>query len=142
MKRTFNHLVRSFVILLLLLEINSLQNYAIAEGNGEQKIPDTDIIAFNNLFMNMGVQDDGKIDNVVQMSLSIKLSNIEDFQDVDSKQDEIKDAIKEYFKHAKDTDISGADGFYKLKQDLKQKINAVIDPKEILEVYISDITVQ
>lgn len=136
-----NNLMLVIIILLLVIVIAgaAIGIFVFKGMNSEKKIVE-EVLMLDEIIVNL---DDPSMKKYVKFGLAItydsKNKNI--LGNINSNMYKIKDGIISVFKEKKVSDIEANQGIGELKQEIKNKIDEILDGNQILSVYFTNLLI-
>ncbi len=133
------------VILLLIIVIGGVAGFFIiskALSNGEikeRKIVEQ-VLNFEEIIVNINDVSSNKYAKFT-LAVTYDSKNKGILEDINSNIHKIKDGIISIFKEKKVSDIDDSYGIEQIKQEIKQKINSILEDNEIISVYFTDLII-
>lgn len=81
-------------------------------------------------------------DEFLKLSVSLELKNEEMAQEVEPRIARVVDAFQVYLRELRRSDLEGSAGIYRLKEELRRRVNLAIYPGEVDGILFKEILVQ
>lgn len=133
------------VILLLVVVVGGVAGFFIItktlnKGAEEEKKIIEEVLSLDEFIVNI---NDPSLNKYVKFKLAVTYDSKDKdvLEDINSNVHKIKDGIISIFKEKRASDINDNNGIEQIKQEIKQKINFVLEDNEIISVYFTDLLI-
>ena len=114
---------------------------AKAQADAAAAVPDTFI--FNLPTMTVNLNDDGAAgDQFLKLTVALEVANEGVMKDIQPRMAKVIDAFQVYLRELRKSDLQGSEGIYRLKEELRRRINVAIFPAQIDGILFKEILVQ
>ena len=104
-------------------------------------VPETFI--FNLPSMTVNLNDDGAPgDQFLKLTVALEVANEGVMKEIQPRMAKVVDAFQVYLRELRKTDLEGSEGVYRLKEELRRRINVAIFPAQIDGILFKEILVQ
>jgi flagellar FliL protein len=104
-------------------------------------MPETFI--FNLPSMTVNLNDDGaEGDQFMKLTVALEVANEGVMKEIQPRMAKIVDAFQVYLRELRKSDLEGSAGIYRLKEELRRRINVAIFPAQIEGILFKEILVQ
>jgi len=98
---------------------------------------------FNLPTMTVNLNDDGAAgDQFLKLTVALEVANEQVMKDIQPRMAKIVDAFQVYLRELRKSDLEGSAGIYRLKEELRRRINVAIFPSQIDGILFKEILVQ
>jgi len=112
-----------------------------AQADAAAAAPDTFI--FNLPTMTVNLNDDGATgDQFLKLTVALEVANEGGMKDIQPRIAKIIDAFQVYLRELRKSDLEGSAGIYRLKEELRRRINVAIFPAQIDGILFKELLVQ
>lgn len=133
------------VILLLVIVVGGIAAFFIISKTlgkgveGEKKIVE-EVLSLDEFIVNI---NDPSLNKYVKFKLAVTYDSKDKdiLEDINSNIHRIKDGIISIFKEKRASDINDNNGIEQIKQEIRQKINFVLEDNEVISVYFTDLLI-
>jgi flagellar FliL protein len=84
----------------------------------------------------------GRTPSFLKMTVTLQLKNATVLPVVEANKPRIKDVINTYVRELRPSDLSGSAGVYRLRREVLERMNTVLEPGVVEDVLFDDIIVQ
>ena len=114
---------------------------AKAQADAAAAVPDTFI--FNLPTMTVNLNDDGAAgDQFLKLTVALEVANEGVMKDIQPRMAKVVDAFQVYLRELRKSDLEGSEGIYRLKEELRRRVNVAIFPSQIDGILFKEILVQ
>jgi flagellar FliL protein len=104
-------------------------------------VPDSFI--FNLPTMTVNLNDDGgSSDQFLKLTVALEVANEAVMKDIQPRIAKVIDAFQVYLRELRKSDLEGSEGIYRLKEELRRRINVAIFPAQVEGILFKEILVQ
>ena len=98
---------------------------------------------FNLPSMTVNLNDDGAAgDQFLKLTVALEVANESVMRDIQPRMAKVIDAFQVYLRELRKSDLEGSEGIYRLKEELRRRINVAIFPAQIDGILFKEILVQ
>lgn len=113
---------------------NSSSDRALTE------IPDTFI--FNLPTMTVNLNSDNGSEQFMKLTVALEVANEETMLEIQPRMAKVVDAFQVYLRELRKSDLEGSAGIYRLKEELRRRVNVAIYPAQVESILFKEILVQ
>lgn len=103
-------------------------------------VPETFI--FNLPTMTVNLNSDGDGEQFMKLTVAVEVANEEVMREIQPRMAKIIDAFQVYLRELRKSDLEGSAGIYRLKEELRRRINVAIYPNQVESILFREILVQ
>jgi len=104
------------------------------------EIPDTFI--FNLPPMTVNLNSDGEGEQFMKLTVALEVANEEMMIEIQPRMAKVIDAFQVYLRELRRSDLEGSAGIYRLKEELRRRVNVAIFPAQVESILFKEILVQ
>ena len=98
---------------------------------------------FNLPSMTVNLNDDGaQGDQFLKLTVALEVANEGVMKDIQPRMAKVVDAFQVYLRELRKSDLEGSEGVYRLKEELRRRINVAIFPAQVDGILFKEILVQ
>ena len=98
---------------------------------------------FNLPSMTVNLNDDGAAgDQFLKLTVALEVANEGVMKDIQPRMAKVVDAFQVYLRELRKSDLEGSEGVYRLKEELRRRINVAIFPAQVDGILFKEILVQ
>jgi flagellar FliL protein len=98
---------------------------------------------FNLPSMTVNLNDDGAAgDQFLKLTVALEVANESVMKDIQPRMAKVVDAFQVYLRELRKSDLEGSEGIYRLKEELRRRVNVAIFPSQIDGILFKEILVQ
>ena len=98
---------------------------------------------FNLPTMTVNLNDDGaEGDQFMKLSVALEVADEATMQEIQPRMAKVVDAFQVYLRELRKSDLEGSAGIYRLKEELRRRVNLAIFPAQIDSILFKEILVQ
>lgn len=98
---------------------------------------------FNLPTMTVNLNNDGaETDQFMKLTVAIEVADEETMKEIQPRMAKVVDAFQVYLRELRKSDLEGSAGIYRLKEELRRRVNIAIYPSEIESILFKEILVQ
>jgi flagellar FliL protein len=98
---------------------------------------------FNLPPMTVNLNDDGAAgDQFLKLTVALEVANEGVMKDIQPRMAKVVDAFQVYLRELRKSDLEGSEGVYRLKEELRRRINVAIFPAQVDGILFKEILVQ
>jgi flagellar protein FliL len=103
-------------------------------------VPETFI--FNLPTMTVNLNSEGGGDQFMKLTVAVEVANEGVMREIQPRMAKIVDAFQVYLRELRKSDLEGSAGIYRLKEELRRRINVAIYPNQVESILFREILVQ
>ena len=104
-------------------------------------VPDSFVFSLPTMTVNLN--DDGAPgDQFLKLTVALEVANEGVMKDIQPRMAKIIDAFQVYLRELRKSDLEGSEGIYRLKEELRRRINVAIFPAQIESILFKELLVQ
>jgi flagellar FliL protein len=135
--------------LLVLLAAGAALYFFVFAGRGATEaakaqaivVPDTFI--FNLPPMTVNLNDDGaEGDQFMKLTVALEVADESVMKEIQPRMAKVVDAFQVYLRELRKSDLEGSAGIYRLKEELRRRVNVAIFPAQVEGILFKEILVQ
>lgn len=117
--------------------------HGAAETGGEHVAAAPESFIFNLPTMTVNLNDDGaEGDQFLKLSVAIEVADEAVMKEIQPRMAKVVDAFQVYLRELRKSDLEGSAGVYRLKEELRRRVNVAIFPAQIDSILFKEILVQ
>ncbi len=98
---------------------------------------------FNLPAMTVNLNDDGaEGDKFMKLTIALEVANEEVMREIQPRMAKVVDAFQVYLRELRKSDLEGSAGIYRLKEELRRRVNVAIFPAQVDGILFKEILVQ
>lgn len=99
---------------------------------------------FNLPTMTVNLNNDGgtETDQFMKLTVAIEVADEETMKEIQPRMAKVVDAFQVYLRELRKSDLEGSAGIYRLKEELRRRVNIAIYPSQIDSILFKEILVQ
>lgn len=110
-----------------------------AEGHSAE-VPEGFI--FNLPTMMVNLNSGGEGDQFMKLTVALEVANEEMMLEIQPRMAKVVDAFQVYLRELRRSDLEGSAGIYRLKEELRRRVNVAIFPAQVESILFKEILVQ
>ena len=103
-------------------------------------VPETFI--FNLPTMTVNLRGDGEREQVMKLTVALEVANEEVMTEIQPRLAKVVDAFQVYLRELRKSDLEGSAGIYRLKEELRRRVNIAVFPAQVDSILFKEILVQ
>ena len=112
-----------------------------AEEHGEMAEANPSFI-FNLPTMTVNLQTDGGGEQFMKLTIALEVADEHVMEEIQPRMAKVVDAFQVYLRELRKSDLEGSAGIYRLKEELRRRVNVAIYPLEVQSILFKEILVQ
>lgn len=104
------------------------------------EVPETFI--FNLPSMTVNLNSDGEGEQFMKLTVALEVANEEMMLEIQPRMAKVVDAFQVYLRELRRSDLEGSAGIYRLKEELRRRLNVAIFPAQVESILFKEILVQ
>lgn len=97
---------------------------------------------FNLPTMTVNLKSDGEGEAFMKLTIALEVANEEMMTEIQPRMAKVVDAFQVYLRELRKSDLEGSAGIYRLKEELRRRVNVAIFPAQIDSILFKEILVQ
>jgi flagellar protein FliL len=97
---------------------------------------------FNLPAMTVNLKSDGQGEGFMKLTIALEVANEEVMTEIQPRLAKVVDAFQVYLRELRKSDLEGSAGIYRLKEELRRRVNVAIYPAQIDSILFKEILVQ
>jgi flagellar protein FliL len=120
--------------------------FLLLAGSGEQErvhltaVPQTFI--FNLPTMTVNLNGEGNGEQFMKLTVALEVANEQMMIDIQPRLAKVVDAFQVYLRELRKSDLEGSAGIYRLKEELRRRVNVAVFPAQVESILFREILVQ
>jgi flagellar FliL protein len=86
--------------------------------------------------------DDGSAPAFMKLTIALEVANEEVMTEIQPRMAKVVDAFQVYLRELRKSDLEGSAGIYRLKEELRRRVNIAIFPQQVESILFKEILVQ
>lgn len=103
-------------------------------------VPETFI--FNLPTMTVNLRSEGEREQFMKLTVALEVANEEVMTEIQPRMAKVVDAFQVYLRELRKSDLEGSAGIYRLKEELRRRVNIAIFPAQVDSILFKEILVQ
>lgn len=103
-------------------------------------VPETFI--FNLPTMTVNLRGDGEREQFMKLTVALEVANEDVMTEIQPRMAKVVDAFQVYLRELRKSDLEGSAGIYRLKEELRRRVNIAIFPAQVDSILFKEILVQ
>src|SRR3569623_753736 len=135
--------------LIVLLVAGAALYFFVFAGRGAADAAKTQVAAapesfiFNLPSMTVNLNDDGAAgDQFLKLTVALEVANEGVMKDIQPRMAKVVDAFQVYLRELRKSDLQGSEGIYRLKEELRRRVNVAIFPALVAGILFKELLVQ
>ena len=104
-------------------------------------VPETFIFNLPTMTVNLR-GDDGEREQFMKLTVALEVANEEVMTEIQPRMAKVVDAFQVYLRELRKSDLEGSAGIYRLKEELRRRVNIAIFPAQVDSILFKEILVQ
>ena len=113
---------------------------APAEEQHIAALPETFI--FNLPTMTVNLRGESEREQFMKLTVALEVANEEVMEEIQPRMAKVVDAFQVYLRELRKSDLEGSAGIYRLKEELRRRVNIAIFPAQVESILFKEILVQ
>jgi flagellar FliL protein len=101
-----------------------------------------DTFIFNLPAMTVNLNTDGEGEQFMKLTVALEVADEEMMVEIQPRMAKVIDAFQVYLRELRKSDLEGSAGIYRLKEELRRRINVAIFPAQVENILFREILVQ
>jgi flagellar protein FliL len=97
---------------------------------------------FNLPTMTVNLNGDGDGEQFMKLTVALEVANEEMMVEIQPRMAKVVDAFQVYLRELRKSDLEGSAGIYRLKEELRRRVNVAIFPAQVESILFREILVQ
>ena len=97
---------------------------------------------FNLPTMTVNLNSDGGREQFMKLTVALEVANQEVMTEIQPRMAKVVDAFQVYLRELRKSDLEGSAGIYRLKEELRRRVNLAIFPAQVESILFKEILVQ
>ena len=103
-------------------------------------VPETFIFNLPTMTVNLSSQDEGE--QFMKLTVALEVADEKVMEEIQPRMAKVLDAFQVYLRELRKSDLEGSAGIYRLKEELRRRINVAIFPAQVESILFREILVQ
>lgn len=121
--------------------------FLLSSGRKDEAGPDghdrPSSFIFNLPSMTVNLRSDGSAtDQFMKVTIALEVANEETMQAIQPRMAKVVDAFQVYLRELRKSDLEGSAGIYRLKEELRRRVNVAVYPAQVDAILFKEILVQ
>ncbi len=113
-----------------------------SSGSGEHAEAAPETFIFNLPPMTVNLQNEGQGEAFMKLTIALEVADEEVMTAIQPRMAKVVDAFQVYLRELRKSDLEGSAGIYRLKEELRRRINVAIYPEQVESILFKEILVQ
>lgn len=101
-----------------------------------------DTFIFNLPPMTVNLNSDGDGEQFMKLTVALEVADEETMLEIQPRMAKVVDAFQVYLRELRRSDLEGSAGIYRLKEELRRRVNVAIFPAQVESILFKEILVQ
>jgi flagellar FliL protein len=97
---------------------------------------------FNLPTMTVNLNGEGDREQFMKLTVALEVANEEVMEEIQPRMAKVVDAFQVYLRELRKSDLEGSAGIYRLKEELRRRVNLAIFPAQVESILFKEILVQ
>ncbi|MGC4077419.1 MAG: flagellar basal body-associated FliL family protein [Rubrivivax sp.] len=97
---------------------------------------------FNLPTMTVNLKGEGDREQFMKLTVALEVANEEVMTEIQPRMAKVVDAFQVYLRELRKSDLEGSAGIYRLKEELRRRVNLAIFPQQVESILFKEILVQ
>ena len=97
---------------------------------------------FNLPTMTVNLRGEGEREQFMKLTVALEVANEEEMTEIQPRMAKVVDAFQVYLRELRKSDLEGSAGIYRLKEELRRRVNIAIFPQQVESILFKEILVQ
>lgn len=97
---------------------------------------------FNLPTMTVNLKSTGDSEEFMKLTVAIEVANEATMQQIQPRMAKVVDAFQVYLRELRKSDLEGSAGIYRLKEELRRRVNVAVYPAQVDSILFKEILVQ
>lgn len=97
---------------------------------------------FNLPAMTVNLNSEGGTQEFMKLTIALEVANEEMMAEIQPRMAKVVDAFQVYLRELRKSDLEGSAGIYRLKEELRRRVNVAIFPAQIESILFREILIQ
>jgi flagellar FliL protein len=115
--------------------------FAAPKPEATHGAPDTFTFNLPTMTVNLN-NDDGSAPAFMKLTIALEVANEEVMEEIQPRMAKVVDAFQVYLRELRKSDLEGSAGIYRLKEELRRRVNIAIFPAQVQSILFKEILVQ
>jgi flagellar protein FliL len=103
-------------------------------------VPESFIFNLPTMTVNLNSEGDGE--QFMKLTVALEVANEEMMVEIQPRMAKVVDAFQVYLRELRKSDLEGSAGIYRLKEELRRRVNVAIFPAQVESILFREILVQ
>ena len=103
-------------------------------------VPETFIFNLPTMTVNLNSEGDGE--EFMKLTVALEVANEEMMAEIQPRMAKVVDAFQVYLRELRKSDLEGSAGIYRLKEELRRRVNVAIFPAQVESILFREILIQ
>lgn len=130
------------VVVLLGGGVGAYFMFFAAPPANEHGLEANETFIFNLPTMTVNIRGDGDREQFMKLTVALEVADEEVMQEIQPRMAKVVDAFQVYLRELRKSDLEGSAGIYRLKEELRRRVNIAIFPQQVESILFKEILVQ
>jgi flagellar FliL protein len=112
------------------------------DEHGEAAVEEHPSFIFNLPTMTVNLQAEGGGEQFMKLTIALEVADERVMEEIQPRMAKVVDAFQVYLRELRKSDLEGSAGIYRLKEELRRRVNVAIYPLEVQSILFKEILVQ
>jgi flagellar FliL protein len=113
-----------------------------AASDGSHVAETHDSFIFNLPTMTVNLKSEGEGEAFMKLTIALEVADEKMMEEIQPRMAKVVDAFQVYLRELRKSDLEGSAGIYRLKEELRRRVNVAIFPAQIDSILFKEILVQ
>lgn len=105
-------------------------------------VPEVHTFIFNLPTMTVNLNSDGGTQNFMKLTVALEVADEAMMTAIQPRLAKVIDAFQVYLRELRRSDLEGSAGIYRLKEELRRRVNVAIAPQQVESILFKEILIQ
>lgn len=115
---------------------------AAAGGEGHGEIAEVHTFIFNLPAMTVNLNSEDGSASFMKLTVALEVADEEMMKAIQPRMAKVMDAFQVYLRELRKSDLEGSAGIYRLKEELRRRVNVAIAPQRVEAILFKEILIQ
>lgn len=113
-----------------------------AETEHDRTVAEVNTFIFNLPTMTVNLNSDGGQQSFMKLTVALEVADEEMMTAIQPRMAKVIDAFQVYLRELRRSDLEGSAGIYRLKEELRRRVNVAIAPQQVESILFKEILIQ
>ena len=117
-------------------------NKPVEHAEAVVEVPESFIFNLPPMTVNLNSEGEGTGDQFMKLTVALEVADMHVMEEIQPRMAKVVDAFQVYLRELRKSDLEGSAGIYRLKEELRRRVNVAVFPAQVDAILFKEILIQ